>query len=171
MKDKRSILLVVIFIIAFFPIPTHTTTWPYNSINHDFVSSGEAHPEECYHHEERWSGLLIGIQMNVVESHGSTDCAEMYKGWGVNIRCEFHELSDGYGIQVNRQDEFGYWAIPAGENAVVIGLGIIPLKTWYMDSFSLKLLSIRIASSGLGIDLMGNYFPNLLMFGECENEE
>lgn len=162
-KGKRVIFLAIL-LIAFFPNPIHTTTWPFNSIGAHFVSSGSSMPELCFEQEERWSGLLVGIQVNRVHGHGETDCVEMYKEWGIDIRCR-------HGRGWVEKENWMAWGIPAGENAVVIGLGILPLKAWSIDAFSLKLISIRIASSGVGINPIGKYhYPNLVMFGECDNQ-
>lgn len=165
MKLTKRTIFLAIFLIAIFPIPIHTTTFPFNSIGHDYVSEYTAEPEGCRAIEERWAGLLIGIQTNRITGTGDFDCVEWQKGWGIDIRCE----TEVYHPDIQFEDDGWNWSIPAGENATVIGFGIIPLKTWYKDSFSLNLLQIRISSSGFGIDPIGKYhYPNLLMFGNCD---
>lgn len=177
MKLSKRTIFLAIFLIALFPIPIHTTTWPFNSVGHAYVSKYSTEPEGCEAVEERWAGLLIGIQTNHITGTGDFDCSEWQKGWGIDTRCRLDDLGvnwikePDYDPETDLLPPMSIWSIPAGENATVIGFGIIPLKTWYKDSFSLKLLSIRIASSGFGVDPIGPYhYPNLLMFGSCEKE-
>jgi len=175
MKGKIIFFLAVL-LIAFFPIPIHTTTFPFNSVRHDYVSKYSARAEGCEAIEERWAGLLIGIQTNRITGGSDIfDCVEWQKGWGIDIRCRLDDMGvnwirePDYDPETDLLPPMSIWSIPAGENAIVIGFGIIPLRTWYMDSFSLNLLTIRIASSGIGINPIGKYhYPNMLMFGDCE---
>ena len=163
--NRIIIILIVFLLIALFPIPTHTTTFPFNSVGHDYVSRYSAEPEGCESVEERWAGLHIGIPTNRTTGTGDFNCVEWQKGWGIDIRCRARVRHP----DIRFEDDGWNWSIPAGENATVIGFGIIPLKTWYMDSFSLSLLNVRFASSGFGVNPIGKYhYPNLLVFGECD---
>ena len=171
---KRTICLAI-FLIALFPIPIHTTTWPFNSVGHDYVSKYSAEPEGCIAIEERWAGLLIGIQTNRIIGAGDFDCVEWQKGWGIDIRCRLDDLGvnwikeHDYDPEMDFLPPMSIWSIPAGENATVISFGFIPLRTWYMDTVGFSLLTVRFASSGFGINPIGPYhYPNLVMFGDCE---
>lgn len=177
-KVKGTIFLAVLLMIAFFPIPIHTTTWPFNSIGHDFVSKYSAEPEGCVANEERWAGLLIGIQTNRITGSGDFDCVEWQKGWGIDIRCRLDDLGVGwinepaYDPEMDFLPPMSIWSTPAGENDIYISFGFIPLQTWYMDTVGFSLLTVRLASSGFGIDPIGPYhYPNLLMFGSCDGGE
>jgi hypothetical protein len=175
-KGKRVVFLAIL-LIAFFPIPIHTTTFPFSSIGHDYVSKYLAGAEGCEAIEERWAGLLIGIQTNRITGTGDFDCVEWQKGWGIDTRCRL----DGLGVNWIREPDYdpemdflppmSIWSIPAGENAIVVSFGLIPLQTWYMDTVGFSLLTVRLASSGFGIDPIGPYhYPNLLIFGDCDNQ-
>lgn len=174
-KGKRVVFLAIL-LIAFFPIPIHTTTFPFNSIGHDYVSKYLAGAEGCEAIEERWAGLLIGIQTNRITGTGDFDCAEWQKGWGIDTRCRLDDLGvnwirePDYDPEMDILPPMSIWSIPAGENAIVISFGFIPLQTWYMDAVGFSLLTVRLASSGFGIDPIGPYYyPNLLIFGSCDN--
>ena len=175
MKRKIVFFLLAILLIALFPIPLHTTTWPFNSVGHDYVSKFTAGSEGCEAIEERWAGLLIGIQTSRIKGTGDTDCVEWQKGWGMDARCRLDDMGVNwinepvYYPEKDLLPPMSIWSIPAGENATVIGFGFVPLQTWYMDRVGFSLLTVRFASSGFGIDPLGPYhYPNLLMFGDCE---
>ena len=170
-ETSPKAFILVFLLIALFPIPIHTTTFPFNSIGHDYVSKYTAEPEGCVAIEERWAGLLVGIQTNRITGTGDFDCAEWQKGWGIDTRCRLDDLGVTWIKEADYTPPMSIWSTPAGENDIVIGIGFIPLQTWYMDRAGFSLLTIRLASSGLGIDPIGPYhYPNLLMFGSCDSE-